>query len=330
MHPKAQRDAQHAVDRTQSANTFEAIAKEWMERCRTGVGRKRSWTPKYATQVERALVKYVFPKFGALPIRMVGASHTRQVIDAMAVQGIAVTAINVRQWCGAIFAYAVRTERADTDPTFALRRHIERPDVTHKTPLTKDGVKDLREKIKASDAFRETQIALELLLLLFVRPGELRQSEWVEFDTERAVWTIPAEKMKKREKHLVPLSTQAIALLQELHRITGHQRWLFPNSRKPNACMSDTTLNAALRRLGYGGQFSAHGFRATASTELHELGYRSNIIEFQLAHAERDETKASYNQAQFWKERQQLMQNWSDLVDAWGKGGNVVSIGRAA
>jgi integrase len=274
----------------------------------------------------------VFPEIGAEPIAQLAPSGTPKILallDKILDGGHAVTAVNVRQSISGIFAYAAQTQRAVGDPTYPLRNYISKPDVKHKTPLTKDGIAELVKKIEAS-GFVVTRLALKLLLYLFVRPGEIRKAEWSEFDLERAVWTIPGQKMKKREKHLIPLPTQAVELLRTLKTVTGNSRWLFPNQRRPDDCMSENALNAALRRLAYNGDFSAHGFRATASTELHELGYRTDIIEFQLSHSDREETRASYNQAQYWGERQKMMQQWADMVDAWGRGDKNVHAIRAA
>jgi integrase len=323
IHPVQAKKRRDALQRVASANTFEIVAREWLEK------NKSDWSAGYYDDVKRVLEADVFPKVGALPIRQVSAALILEILDVVAKRGAPTLAINIRQWCGAIFAHAVRTLRADGDPTGVLKGHIKRPDVQHKTPLTKDGIKDLVGRIESS-GYAITRIALKLLLYVFVRPSELRRAEWTEFDLERAVWEIPAEKMKKRERHLVPLSAQVIALLRGLQAVTGGRRYLFPNHRRPNDCVSENTFNLALKRLGYGSEFTAHGFRATASTELHEMGYRSDIIEFQLAHAERDETKASYNQAQYMAERREMMKQWADMVDAWARGDKVVPIGRAA
>lgn len=320
IHPSHDKKATQARRRADSANTFEAIGQEWLEKNR------KHWAPRNYGDIKRALEKDVFPDVGSLPIRQVTAAHILAILDKVDARGAASMAINIRQYCGAIFAHAVRTLKADGDPTGVLKGHIKRPEIKHKRPLTKAGIKELVAKIETAN-YLITVVALKLLLYLFVRPGELRQAEWAEFDLEQGVWTIPAEKMKKRERHMVPLSRQAIELLQALQKVTGNRRHLFPNHRRPNDCLSGNALNTALRRLGYKGQFTAHGFRATASTELHELGYPSEIIEFQLAHAERNQVKASYNQAQFWEKRKAMMQQWADLVDAWSRGENVVSLG---
>jgi integrase len=166
--------------------------------------------------------------------------------------------------------------------------------------------------------YRTTVIALRLMLLTFVRTVELRAAHWAEIDFDRAEWRIPAGRMKMRQLHIVPLSRQAVELLSELQSLTGGRSFLFPNYRRPNNCMTATTLNRALERMGFNGKgsmgFSAHGFRATASTILNELGYRPDVIERQLAHSERNKVRASYNQAEYLAERRAMMQEWADLT----------------
>jgi integrase len=324
LHPIDRKKDEKRERQQHAANTFEIVAREWLARERP------HWTDDYADQIERALELHVFPTIGAQPVRMISTAQFREIVEKLNKKRKAVTAINLRQWCGAIYRYAILEEKAEFDPTAPLKGYVRRPEVKHKTPLTKDGIAELIEKIEGG-SMPKTSIALKLLLYVFVRPTELRRAEWTEFDLDRAVWTIPAEKMKKRDKHLVPLSTQALELLRVLKQISGNRKYLFPNMRRPNdACLSENALNAALRRLGYGGKFSAHGFKATASTELHEMGFDTDIIEFQLAHAERDQTKASYNQAQYWTVRKSMVQQWADMVDAWARGDKVVPIGRAA
>lgn len=171
-------------------------------------------------------------------------------------------------------------------------------------------------------------IALRLLMLTFVRSIELRGAEWSEFDLDRAEWHVPAGRMKMGEAHIVPLSRQAIALLKELQKLTGRQRFLFPNARRPGAYMAATTLNAALVRLGYYRRFSPHGFRATASTMLNELGVRPDWIERQLAHKDRNQVRAVYNRAQYLAERRLMMQQWADLLDEYAKGDGKVVPGK--
>lgn len=323
IHPVEHRRTNKLQRQTEGANTFEAIAREWLER------NKPHWSDRYYKRVRSVLEREVFPGIGALPIRDVTAAHLLPLMQTVAKRGAEVVAVNVRVYCGAIFAYAVTTLRADGDPTIVLRRAIKVPDTKHKTPLTKEQIAELLKKLQ-SDTGAFTKYAMRLLLLTWVRPSEIRGAEWSEFDLDAAEWRIPAARMKMRELHVVPLSTQAVELLRELQKLTGTNRYLFPNYRRANACMSDGTLNKALHRLGYKERFTAHGFRATASTILNELGQRHDVIERQLAHSDRDKVRASYNHAQYMPERRAMMQQWADLVDAWASGTNVTSIKRAA
>jgi integrase len=171
---------------------------------------------------------------------------------------------------------------------------------------------------------------MRLLMLTFVRTGELRCSTWDEFDLDGEEWRIPAHRMKMREAHTVPLSRQVLELLKELYTITGHQKWLFPNVRRPITCMTATTLNRVIERIGYKGKFSAHGFRGTASKILNELGYQPDVIEKQLAHSDRNNVRASYNQAQYIEERKKMMQLWADYLDGLKAGAKVIPITRKA
>lgn len=327
IHPAHNRAAQKASNVAANANTFEAIAREWIDQ------KKPKWAPYYLRQVERFLASDVFPHIGNLPIRSVTAAHLLEIVKRAEKRGAETVAILLRQWCGAVFRYAVATLRADSDPAAALKGAIHRPKVEHSKPLTRKQIPELLKELDKFGGYRTTVIALRLLLLTFVRTVELRKAEWEEFDLDAGEWRIPEGKMKMREAHIVPLASQAVALLRELHTLTGGQKWLFPNQRKPKECMSATTLNRALERMGYGGKFSAHGFRATASTILNEMGYRPDVIERQLAHKERNKVRASYNQAEYLAERTAMMQAWADLIDELAKGENkVVPIkqGRAA
>jgi integrase len=269
--------------------------------------------------VERFLESDVFPYVGRLPIRSVTAAHLLEIIRRIEGRGAETVALLVRQWSSAIFRYAVATLRADGDPAAALKGAIERPKVEHHKPLSRSQIVDFTTALGRYGGYRTTVIALRLMLLTFVRTVELRKAEWSEFDLDNAEWKIPAERMKMREPHIVPLSKQAVDLLRELQTYTGGRVALFPNYRRPNECMTATTLNRALERMGFNGKdsigFSAHGFRATASTILNEMSYRSDVIERQLAHAERDKVRASYNHAEYIDERRAMMQDWANLLE---------------
>ncbi|GAO22573.1 integrase family protein [Alicycliphilus sp. B1] len=260
----------------------------------------------------------VLPHIGKLPIRKVTSAHLLEIIRRIEDRGAATVALLVRQWSSAIFRYAVATLRADSDPAAALRGAIHRPKVEHRKALSPDQIADFVKALESYGGYRTTVIALHLMLLTFVRTVELRKALWSEFDLDRGKWRIPADRMKMRETHIVPLSRQAVVLLKELKTYSGGRDFLFPNYRRPKDCMTATTLNRALERMGFNGKdsigFSAHGFRATASTILNEKGYRSEVIERQLAHAERDKVRAAYNHAEYLGERTEMMQTWADYI----------------
>ena len=317
IHPAHHRQAERLATHAENANTFEAVAREWIAK------KKPGWTPYYLRQVERFLAADVFPYVGNLPIRNVTAAHLLEIVRRIEGRGAETVALLVRQWASAIFRYAVATLRADTDPAAALKGAIHRPKVEHHKPLSRDQIADFVKALDSYGGYRTTVIALRLMLLTFVRTVELRGALWAEIDLDRAEWRIPAERMKMREPHIVPLSRQAVELLRELHTHTGGRGMLFPNYRNPKICMTATTLNRALERMGFNGKdsigFSAHGFRATASTILNELNFRPDVIERQLAHAARNKVRASYNQGEYLEERRAMMQQWADMTDEMAK-----------
>lgn len=320
INPTHQRQSERLATHTESANTFEAVAREWIAK------KKPAWTPYYLRQVERFMETDVFPKIGKHAIRNVTAAQLLAIVNAIEGRGAETVALQVRQWASAVFRYAVATLRADGDPAAALKGAIHRPKTEHHKPMTRDQIKDFVKALEGYAGYRTTVIALHLMLLTFVRTVELRGALWEEIDLDRAEWRIPAERMKMREIHIVPLSRQAVELLRELHAHTGGRPMLFPNYRNPKTHMTGTTLNRALERMGFNGKdsigFSAHGFRATASTILNEIGFRPDVIERQLAHAERNKVRASYNQAEYLEERRAMMQQWADLINdiAHGEG----------
>lgn len=329
IHPSHYRQAARLEQSARSANTFEAVASEWIAK------KKPGWSPYYLRQVERFLGADVFPQIGSLPIRSVTAAQVLEIVRRVEGRGAETVALLLRQWISAIFRYAVATLRADNDPAAALRGAIHRPKVVHSRPMTRGQIADFVNALEGYAGYRTTVIALRLMLLTFVRTVELRGALWVEIDFDRGEWRIPSERMKMRESHIVPLSRQAIDLLQELHTYTGGRGMLFPNYRNPKTCMTATTLNRALERMGFNGKdsigFSAHGFRATASTILNEIGFRPDVIERQLAHAERNKVRASYNQAEYLEERRAMMQQWADLIEEMAKiQSNVTTIKRVA
>lgn len=325
IHPSHVRQAEKASNIVEGANTFQAVAEELAEQ------KAKTWSPKYAGQFKRAMTLNVYPYIGKLPIRQVTSAHILEIMRRMDKRGAATYAISIRQWCSTVFQYAASTMRADADPAAALKGAITRPDVNHATPLDPGQIADYLDRLEKFGGNRTTAIALELLLLTFVRTAEMRMAEWSELDLDGGLWKLPAGKMKKKRVHVVPLSWQAVDLLKELKGITGSSRWLFPNTRRPRDVMSATTVNRALEYMGYPtGQVTGHDFRATASTRLYEMGYPEAHIEMQLAHAKKNKTAAAYNHAQYMAERIRMMQDWSDYVYSLREGSNVVPINNAA
>ena len=324
IHPLHNRDTEKLKRQSDAGNTFKAIAAEWISK------NKDRWTPYYLKQVERFMETDVYPQIGALPIKQVTAAHVHQIMKKAENRGAETVAILIRQWCSSVFRYAVANLQADLDPTAALRGAVVRPEIQHNKPLSAQQIPAFKEALQKFGGYRTTAIAIELLLLTFVRTIELRKAEWAEFDLDAAIWRIPAERMKMKIEHIVPLSSQALSLLRELKEWTGGRNYLFPNYRTPKTCMTGTTINRALERMGYSGKFSAHGFRGTASTLLHELRYRSEVIERQLAHAERNKVKAAYNKAEYLAERTAMMQQWATHLDALTTGAKVIPLHASA
>ena len=318
--PSAARKAAKDAD----ADTFEALAREWLAR--------QDLAPATANKHRWLLERHVLPALGAKPIRSITAADVLAMLQALESRGLLETAGRARSQVSVVFRHAVATLRASGDPTVALRGAIKTPRVKHHAAITEP--LKLGDLLRALHGYRGGFVvasALKLAPLLFVRPGELRHGEWAEIDLNAATWCIPAAKMKMRASHIVPLSTQAVAILRELHPLTGRGKYVFTNPRTASRPMSENAVTAALRSLGYDGQtMTAHGFRSTASTLLHEQGYPSDVIERQLAHREANAVKDAYNRAQHLPERVAMMQRWADYLDALRIGADVVPIRRPA
>jgi integrase len=242
------------------------------------------------------------------------------------------TARRLRSTCGMVFRYAIATGRAERDPSADLRGALTTPTVNHRAAILEP--KAIGALLRAIDGFAghaAIALALRLAPLVFVRPGELRHAEWKEFDLNNSEWRIPAEKMKMRRPHRVPLSRQALAILKELEPVTGHSRWLFPSVRSVTRPISENTLNAALRRLGYGSnEMTAHGFRSMAATRLSEMGrWSPDAVERQLAHEDQNAVRRAYTHgAEYWSERVAMMQAWADYLDESRGAGKVIQLRR--
>jgi integrase len=264
------------------------------------------------------MVNDAFPSIGALPIGTLETTHLLAVLRAVAARGAASVALLGRGYLGQVFRYAVATRKARHDPVPSLRGALAKPRREHHPTLTLAELGPFLAAIASTGANRSTVIAVRLLLLTMTRTIELRRGAWAEMDLGRAEWRLPPERMKMRAPHIVPLPRQAVELLRELAPITGHLKpgWLFPNMRRPSDAMGSSTIGAVFIRAGYAGKFSPHGFRGTAATILREAGYDSRLVELQLAHADRDASRASYDHAELLGPRRAMLQAWADMIDA--------------
>lgn len=307
-------------------NTFEAVAREWFAKF------SPKWKKNHSTKIIRRLERDIFPWLGARPIAAISAPELLAVLRRIEDREAIDTAHRAHQNCGQVFRYAIATGRAERDPSPDLRGAIP-PAERHSYASIKEpqAIGMLLRAINGYHGSTVTKAALRLAPLVFVRPGELRGAEWSEFDLDGAEWQIPGERMKMGVKHIVPLSTQAVAILRELQPVTGSGRYVFPSVRSVKRSMSENTVNAALRSLGYPKeQMTGHGFRSMASTLLNEQGWNRDVIERQLAHAERDAVRAAYNYAEHLPERRRMMQAWADCLDGLAAGANVTPIRRVA
>jgi integrase len=334
IHP-ADYDAEKILKaKTEKATTLWGITEEWIE------ANKLKWGPYYLKQIESNMRRYIKETpLGSRPIKSVTTPEMYMLISSVANRtertglerkstGAHAVATNLRLWCNGVFRFAIVSGRAERNPIGDLKASdvIAKPKAKNNLALSPTELQKLLAALGAFTGQRKTGIAMELLMLTFVRTGELRCATWDEFDLEGALWTVPSQRMKIKDvgDHIVPLAPQAIKLLRELRTITGSSitepRLLFPNERRHTEPMTATTINRALERMKFNGKgtigFSAHGFRGTASTLLHEKGYAPEIIELQLAHRERNAVKAAYNKAKHVTKRTIMMCEWADYVDS--------------
>lgn len=318
--PGEHRKAAKVAGVEKAANSFEVVTREWLG--------KQKWVESYRCKVVAWMDNDVFPWIGGRPVAELAAPDFLRVARRIEERGAIESAHRIMQNCGQVMRYAVATGRADRNPVADLRGALAPPMERHHAAITDP--RELGGLLRAIDAYAgdaSTRAALRLAPLVFVRPGELRHAEWSEIDLDAGEWSIPAHKMKMREPHLVPLSSQAVAILRDLQPLTGHRQYVFPGGRSPKRPLSDNALTAALRRMGFDKKtMTAHGFRATARTLLDEvLGWRPDLIEHQLAHAVRDPNGRAYNRTSHLPERRKMMQAWADYLDALrADTGNVV------
>ena len=320
--PVAAKQDLKRVAKVSLETTFEPVARAWHEHW------KSSKSPRHAEYVLRRLEADVFPEIGKRPIADLTAPILLAVAKKIETRGAVDIAKRAWQTCGQVFRYAVanglleRNPATDVKPSDALKPRIK----THYARLDAKEMPELLRKIEAYKGTPATRLSMKLMALTFVRTGELIAAHWDEFDLEAAQWRIPKERMKMKAPHIVPLSTQAVEVLATIHELRGLSGLLFPGERDHDKPMSNNTILSALKRMGYAGRMTGHGFRGVASTILHELGHRHDIIELQLAHQERNEVSAAYNFATYLPQRREMMQEWADHLDQMRRGAKIIPL----
>lgn len=317
--PGLVRKQSKVASRLVSENSLEVLAREWHQ------SQFALWSPGHATRVIESLEVDVFPDLGLVPITELTAPMILEALRKVEKRGATETAGRILQRVSAIMRYAIQTGRASYNPAQDLRGALKATKQEHRPALPRSELPEFFRRLEAEPLNPATRLALHLLMLTMTRPGEVRFARWDEFDMERAEWRIPAARMKMRTEHLVPLSRQALAVLDELHQLTGHCELLFPSARKLTNPMSENTLSYAMGRMGYKGIATPHGFRALASTTLNEEGFDPDVIERQLAHAERNKVRAAYHRAEYLDDRRKLLQWLADFYDSQ-RGSNVLPV----
>ncbi len=313
------------IEREFPSDSFEVVAKEYVEKLR-----REGRAPVTLEKIEWML-GFALPVLGPMAVRSIRPIEILTVLRNVEGRGRYETARKLRSTIGAVCRYAVATARADTDPTLALKGALTAPKVKPMAAVTDP--KAYGALLRAIDGFtgqKTTLAALQLMALLFPRPGELRAAKWAEFDLEGSVWTIPAERTKMRRAHRLPLPRQALVILRDLHSLTGVSEFVFHSTWTIKRPMSENTMNAALRRLGYSQEeATSHGFRASAATLLNEAGlWNADAIERQLGHVEKNEVRRAYARGEHWDERVRMMTWWADYLDQLRVVGKIVQIAR--
>lgn len=308
----------------ENATTFEAVAKEWIE--------LRDWEEITKKRRLDMLTRVVFPTIGNVPVRHVKSPHILDILNKAKEKNGPSVAAEAKRTMSAIFEFAVSTLRVDADPVYPVRKALPANKTQHKRPLTTEEIGDFLRGLAGYERNFQVVSAFKLMWLTLSRPNETMGARWDEIDLDRGVWRIPAERMKKRKEHLVPLPRQAITLLEGMKKFTGHRQHVFPHRDKRDEAMTDNALRQALKNMGWSKRYSPHATRTTGSTRLNEMGFPADWIERQLAHTEPNTSRRSYNHAEHLEDRRKMMQKWADMLDALATGGNVVvaNFGRLA
>lgn len=325
IHPSHKQRTENLRRTLESASTFKAVAEAWIEE------NEKDWAENYLRQIKQRFAGDAYPHIAFLPIKSVTPAHVKDVLKRVEKRGAPSVAKLLRTWIGGVFRYAAGELMVETDPTWPLRNAIKSPKTQHIAHLTAKEIPGFLQAIDRVQAEQVTACAVKLLWLTMVRTVELRGAEWSEFDFDTGVWTVPAERMKMREKHLVPLPTQAVEMLRAVHALTGRGRYVFPGRKDREQSLTHEAIRDVFNRAGYAGKFSPHGIRGTFSTYFNEAGENHDVIELILAHKDKDKIRSAYNHAKKLDQRRALLQQWADLTDSWREGTKVLPFkGKAA
>lgn len=301
-----------------SATTFDSVAREWLA--------LKDWENVTKAQRLDMLERVVFPKIGVLPVKQVTPAHILDILKTSAKKNGPTVAAEAKRTMSAVFELAVSTLRAEADPVYPVRKALRPNKTQHKRPLSADEIGQLLRELDGYDRNFQTVAAFRLMWLTLCRPNEVMGAQWSEFDLEKAIWHIPAQRMKKRKPHVIPLPRQAVEVVRAMQGFTGNHAHLFPNRDDRTKPMTDATLRQALKYLGWAGKFSPHATRTTGSTRLNEMAYPSDWIERQLAHTEPNAVRRTYNHADYLADRAKMMQQWADMLDVWKTGAKVLPL----
>ncbi|APS30903.1 tyrosine-type recombinase/integrase [Pectobacterium brasiliense] len=307
--PSEQKQVERQAKKINIDNTFKAIALEWHEY------KRPNWSKGYAEDLMEAFENDIFPDIGKRPIAEIKPLEMLTSLRKLEKRGVLDKLRKIRQACNQVFRYAIVTGRAENNPASELASALPPPKATHYPHLLPDELPDFLRALSTYSGSKVTQLATRILMLTGVRTIELRQAEWKEFDFEKGLWEVPKERMKMRRPHLVPLSNQVIDALQQLYAVTGRYNLVFPGRNDITKPMSEASINQVLKRIGYHGKATGHGFRHTMSTILHEQGYNTAWIELQLAHVDKNTIRGTYNHAQYLEQRRGMLQWYGDFID---------------
>lgn len=322
VNPAHQRQQNRVQREKETSTTFESVAREWLT--------LRDWEENTKKRRLDMLTRIVFPKIGKLPVKAVTSVHVLDVLKTAAKDNGPSVAAEAQRTMGGVFDLAVATLRADKDPVYPVRKALPTNKTQHKRALDVNEIGQLLRDLSSYDKNFQTVAVFRMLWLTLARPNEVLGATWAEIDFDAAVWRIPAERMKKRKEHHVPLSKQAIEVLRLMQAVNGSRTHVFVHRDKRETHMTGATLRQALGHLGWAGKFSPHATRTTGSTRLNEMGFNSDWIERQLSHIEPNSVRRTYNHADHLEDRARMMQTWADMLDAWQKGADVVPLRRNA